>query len=218
MKVIGLGVGRTGTYSLKTALERLGLGPCHHMEEVLQHTAEQVPLWAAAAAGRPDWRAIYAGYESAVDWPTAGFTRELVATYPSARFILTVRSPGSWAESYSETIGKVLAMKAQLPPEMQDWLNMGERVITGTGFPDGMSVAELADAFQAHTEMVRASVPADQLLVYEVRDGWEPLCRFLELPVPGEAFPRTNSRIEFWDRLSGPPPAAQSATAERETV
>lgn len=214
MKVIGLGVGRTGTYSLKKALERLGLGPCHHMEEVLFRMPEQVPLWADAANGHPDWDAIYGGYESTVDWPTAGFTRELVAAYPSAMFILTVRSPGSWAESFSETIGKIIAMKAELPPEMQDWLDMADRVITSTGFPDGMGVPELIDAFQAHTETVRAAIPADQLLVYEVKDGWEPLCRFLGQPVPDEAFPRTNSRIEFWDRISRPPPGAQTATAE----
>ena len=218
MKVIGLGVGRTGTYSLKKALERLGLGPCHHMEEVLQHMAKQVPLWAKAADGRPDWDAIYKGYESAVDWPTAGFTRELAAAFPSAKFILTVRSPESWAESYSETIGQVMAIKDQLPPEMQDWLSMGERVITNTGFPVGMSVPELADAFKAHTELVKATVPADQLLVYEVKQGWEPLCEFLGLPVPEEPFPRTNSRIEFWDRLSGPPPAVPSETAATETA
>ena len=115
MKVIGLGVGRTGTYSLKKALERLELGPCHHMEVVLQHMAEQVPLWTAAANGRPDWDAIYNGYESAVDWPTAGFARELAAAYSSAKFILTVRSPESWAESYSQTIGRVLTMREQPP-------------------------------------------------------------------------------------------------------
>ena len=216
MKAIGLGVGRTGTYSLKKALERLGLGPCHHMEEVLQHMAEQVPLWAAAADGRADWDAIYRGYESAVDWPTAGFTPELAAAFPSAKFILTVRSPESWAESYSETIGKVILMASQLPPEMQDWLNMAGRVISNTGFPPGLSVPELAQAFRGHTGAVKAVIPPDRLLVYEIKEGWEPLCEFLGQPVPDEAFPRTNSRIEFWDRLSGPPPAAQSATPRAE--
>jgi hypothetical protein len=218
MKVIGLGVGRTGTYSLKKALERLGLGPCHHMEEVLFHMPEQVPLWAAAAEGRPDWDAIYKGYESAVDWPTAGFTQELAAAYPSAKFILTVRSPESWAESFSETIGKVMEIRETLPPQMQDWLSMAYRVIANTGFPAGLSVPELAERFQAHTDAVRAAIPAGQLLVYEVKDGWEPLCEFLGQPVPEEPFPRTNSRIEFWDRLSGPPPGAQSELTPAETV
>ena len=92
MQIIGVGVGRTGTYSLKMAIDQLGFGPCHHMEAVLQNQPTQLPLWTAALDGRPDWNAIYGGYGSAVDWPTAGFCRELAATYPSARFILTVRS------------------------------------------------------------------------------------------------------------------------------
>src|SRR5215216_2061299 len=101
LSVIGTGVGRTGTYSLKLALNQLGLGPCHHMEEVLLHMPVQVPLWAAAADGRPDWEAIYNGYRSGVDWPTAGFFRELRAAYPHARFVLTIRSPESWLQSFS---------------------------------------------------------------------------------------------------------------------
>ncbi len=218
MKVIGLGVGRTGTYSLKKALERLGMGPCHHMEEVLVHMQEQVPLWAAAADGRPDWEAIYKNYGSAVDWPTAGFTRELTAAYPSAKFILTVRTPEIWAESFSETIGKVMVIKDQLPPEMQDWLSMASRVITNTGFPVGLAVPELAKAFRAHTEAVQAAIPADRLLVYEVKQGWEPLCEFLGLPTPDEPFPRTNSRIEFWDRLSGPPPGMATEAPAAKTA
>jgi hypothetical protein len=120
-----------------------------------------VPLWAAAADGHPDWRATYNGYESAVDWPTAGFTRELTAAYPSAKFILTVRTPESWAESFSETIGRVMVMKDQLPPEMQDWLSMASRVITKTGFPVGLAVPELVQAFKAHTAAVKAAIPAD---------------------------------------------------------
>lgn len=99
MKVIGLGVGRTGTYSLKLAINRLGFGPCHHMEEVLLNQATQVPAWTDALNGRPDWQVIYAGYDSAVDWPTAGFHGELYAAYPSAKFVLTVRNPESWADS-----------------------------------------------------------------------------------------------------------------------
>ena len=82
MHVIGVGVGRTGTHSLKLAVNQLGLGPCHHMEEVLHQIPVQVPLWSAALSGRPDWGAIYRGYESAVDWPTAGFFRQLIEVYP----------------------------------------------------------------------------------------------------------------------------------------
>jgi Sulfotransferase domain len=203
LQVIGAGVGRTGTYSLKLALNQLGCGPCHHMEEVLHDMAAQVPLWTAAVNGHPDWEAIYKGYESAVDWPTAGFFRELSAAYPSAKFVLTTRSPESWAQSFSETIYKLLAGKDNAPPEMRAWLDMAVGVIDKTGFPAGLDMAGLMRAFTAHNDAVKAAIPADQLLVYQVKEGWEPLCAFLGAPVPADPFPRTNDRGEFWDRVSG---------------
>lgn len=203
MNVIGAGVGRTGTYSLKLAINQLGFGPCHHMEEVLHNMPAQVPLWAAAVNDNADWEAIYNGYESAVDWPTAGFFRQLCAAYPSAKFILTVRSPESWADSFSETIYKVMAGRDHAPQEMQAWLDMAVRVVDKTGFPDGLDSAGLMKAFTAHNDAVKAAIPADRLLVYQVKDGWDPLCAFLGVPVPDTPFPRTNDRAEFWDRVSG---------------
>ena len=115
MQVIGVGIGRTGTYSLKLAINQLGLGPCHHMEEVLSNQAVQVPLWAAAVKGRPDWEAIYDGYESAVDWPTAAFYRELYSAFPSAKYVLTVRSPDRWVESFPRLFTSSLARRARPP-------------------------------------------------------------------------------------------------------
>ena len=203
MKIIGAGVGRTGTYSLKLAINQLGLGPCHHMEEVLHNMDVQVPLWVNATAGNPNWTAIYEGYESAVDWPTAGFFRELNAAYPDAKFILTVRSPESWAASFSETIYRLLAGKDDAPPEMRAWLDMGSTVIAKTGFPTGLDMQGLSTAFEAHNEAVKAEIPADRLLVYEVKSGWDPLCEFLDVPAPSDPFPRTNNRAEFWDLVSG---------------
>lgn len=203
LKVIGAGVGRTGTYSLKLAINKLGLGPCHHMEEVLHNQPVQVPLWAAAVKRHPDWEEIYKGYESAVDWPTAKFFRELSAAYPSAKFILTDRSPESWVQSFSETIYKLLAERDRGPKEMQAWLDMCSDVIAETGFPKGLDAAGLKQAFTAHNVAVKAAIPAQQLLVYQVKDGWDPLCRFLDVPVPAEPFSRTNDRGEFWDRVSG---------------
>jgi NADH:ubiquinone oxidoreductase subunit len=203
LKVIGAGVGRTGTYSLKLALNQLGLGPCHHMEEVLHNQPVHVPLWAAAVNGQPDWEAIYKGYESAVDWPTAGFFRELSAAYPSARFVLTHRSPESWARSFSETIYKLMAEKDHVPPEMHAWLELGTGVIAKTGFPRGLDMSSLMQAFTDHNDAVKAAIPADQLLVYQVKEGRGPLCAFLGVPAPADPFPRTNDRGEFWDRVSG---------------
>ena len=205
LKVIGTGVGRTGTYSLKLALNVLGFGPCHHMEEVLFHMPVQVPLWQQAANGQPDWAAIYAGYNSAVDWPTAAFFRPLSSAYPHAKFVHTVRSPDSWVASFSATIYQLLANQHQAPPAMQDWLGMAAEVIAKTGFPAGLDEAALQQAFIAHTEAVKQAVPAAQLLVFEVKDGWAPLCDFLGVAVPDRAFPRTNDRGKFWDRVAGKP-------------
>jgi len=203
LQVIGVGVGRTGTYSLKLAIDQLGLGPCHHMEEVLLNPAHHVPLWAAAVHGTPDWRAIYDSYESAVDWPTAGFFQELAAAYPAAKFVLTVRDPDRWVESFSETIYKLMAVRGDAPDEMQAWFGMAEGVIRRTGFPPGLGRSDLRAAFDAHIDAVKATVPADQLLIYQVKEGWEPLCAFLDRPMPTEPFPRSNDRGEFWDRVSG---------------
>ena len=203
MKVIGTGVGRTGTYSLKLALNQLGMGPCHHMEEVIHNMPTQVPLWSAALHSAPDWQAIYAGYESAVDWPTAGFFRELIDAYPNAKFVLTHRSAESWADSFGETIYALITASDQAPPEMQDWLKMAIGVIAKTGFPLGLDRPALIAAFEAHITAVKAVIPAQQLLLFEVKQGWGPLCDFLGVAAPDEPFPRTNDRIEFWDRVQG---------------
>ncbi|WP_374574784.1 sulfotransferase family protein [Phenylobacterium sp.] len=203
LSVIGAGVGRTGTYSLKLAINELGLGPCHHMEEVLHDQPAQVPLWAAAVQGRADWEAIFAGYGGAVDWPTAGFFRELSTAYPDARFVLTVRSAESWVDSFSATIYRLLSAPDQVPPQMRPWFDMASAVIAKSGFPTGLDAAGLAKAFDAHNEAVKAAIPADRLLVYQVKEGWGPLCGFLGAPAPDTPFPRTNDRAEFWDRVAG---------------
>ena len=172
-------------------------------KEVIQNMPVQVPLWSAALSGSPDWQKIYAGYESAVDWPTAGFFRELVKVYPSAKFVLTHRDPQNWADSFGSTIYELLAGRDQAPPEMKDWLEMGAGVIAKTGFPDGLQREDLVKAFMNHNEAIKVTIPADQLLVYEVKEGWGPLCNFLNVPEPVEAFPKTNDQSEFWDRIKG---------------
>ena len=150
-----------------------------------------------------DFEAIYAGYRSAVDWPTAGFFRQLAQAFPSARFVLTHRDPERWADSFEATIYKLLAGRDRAPAAMQAWMDMAEGVVAMTGFPAGLDRAGLIAAFVAHKEAVEAAIPADRLLVYEVKEGWAPLCAFLGLPVPDEPFPRTNDRAEFWDRVAG---------------
>ncbi|MBV9550394.1 MAG: hypothetical protein JO256_12055 [Alphaproteobacteria bacterium] len=203
MHVIGAGVGRTGTYSLKLALNRLGLGPCHHMEAVIHDMPGQVPLWQAALDGAPDWPAIYRNFASAVDWPTAAFFRELNAAYPRAKFILSHRDPESWADSFSETIYTAMARAGGAPPHMQAWLKMAAGVVARSGFPRGLGREALIAAFNAHNQAVIATIPKERLLLFEAKQGWEPLCAFLGLPVPPEDYPRSNSRVEFWEHLSG---------------
>jgi hypothetical protein len=203
MHVIGVGVGRTGTHALKLAINQLDLGPCHHMEDIFSDMPRHLPLWNEAAKGRPDWGAIYEGRESACDWPTARYFRELYQVYPSAKFVLTHRSPEGWAESFSETIYRSLAGRSHAPPQMRAWLEMVAEVVSQTGFPEGMDVAALTMAYNAHSEAVKAAIPARQLLVFEVKEGWGPLCAFLNRPVPADPFPRTNTRQEFLERVFG---------------
>ena len=203
MKVIGAGVGRTGTMSLRLAINQLGLGPCHHMEDVLESMPTQVPLWTDSLNGNPNWSAIFSGFESAVDWPTAAFYRELVDHYPSAKFILTTRSPESWVASFGSTILKLIAAKNDAPPEQRDWLDMAESVITKSGFSSSLDSDGLMRAFVAHNESVISTIPAERLLVFEVKDGWDSLCDFLGKPVPDDSFPRSNNREEFWDLVEG---------------
>ena len=203
LQVIGCGVGRTGTFSLKLALNQLGLGPCHHMEAVVQNKSEQVPLWTGALQGKADWPAIYDGFSSAVDWPTAGFYRELSETYPSAKFVLTVRSPDSWVESFSATIYQLISNRQKAPDDMQAWMDMCIGVIEKSGIVLGLDKASLHSAFVAHNEAVQKAIPADRLLTFQVKDGWQPLCDFLGVPSPSGSFPRTNDREEFWDLVAG---------------
>ena len=209
LKIIGAGVGRTGTYSLRSALNELGLGPTHHMEEVIHHMPVQLSLWQAALNGNQDWAAIYKSYQSAVDWPTAGFHREIAKAYPDAKFILTVRSPESWAESFSAIIYTLLEGRDKAPPKMHPWIDWGTGVIAKTGFPRGLDKTALAKAFVEHNEAVKELIPAKNLLVYEVKQGWEPLCKFLGVPVPTSEFPKTNGRAEFWEliKAANAPPA-----------
>jgi hypothetical protein len=199
LQVIGAGVGRTGTYSLKLALEHLGYGPCYHMEEVFKDPPRRIALWNAALAGAPDWPALFEGYAAAVDWPTAAFWPELAAAYPDAKVVLTTRSAESWCQSYSETIAKLLAGRDEAPPHLKPWFDMAIGVTERSGFDGKTSRADLIDAFDAQVAAVRNAIRPERLLVCEVKDGWEPLCTFLDKPVPAMPFPNTNNTADFWE-------------------
>jgi hypothetical protein len=208
LEVIESGFGRTGTASLKRALETLGFGPCHHMEEVMAHP-EQVPHWEAIVAGKPvEWDEVFRGYRSQVDWPGAHVWRELANAYPNAKVIHSIRPEEAWWTSFSATIGKLLAMHKDVPapPHIAAMLNTMEAAIVRQTFgcPTTDRAGVLA-AYRRRTEQVREAIAPERLLVFDVSQGWEPLCAFLDVPVPGAAFPRINSTAEFWQMLEGKP-------------
>jgi len=203
LQVIGSGFGRTGTMSLKRALEQLGFGPCHHMEEVLAHP-EQVPHWQAVVAGRAvNWDEVFAGYRSQVDWPGAHVWRELAAAYPQAKVIHTLRPEEQWWKSFSNTIAALLTSSdpGPAPPHNRTMMEVAAQ-ITGPRMLSGDREAALT-AYRQRTEQVRAAIPSERLLVFDVAAGWEPLCRFLGVPVPETPFPRANSTEEFWKLVKG---------------
>lgn len=204
LKVIGAGLGRTGTLTLKTALEMLGFGPCHHMIEVLGNPA-QVPFWNRAADGEAvDWDEVYGSYAATVDWPGCHFYGVLAQRYPEAKVILSRRDPERWYESISETIlTSMTAMGLNADPIPADHpMRFGGLIIPKKTFGYDFSKENVIAAFERHNAEVIATIPPERLLVFEAAHGWEPLCSFLGVPVPDQAFPRTNSREEFWEHVS----------------
>lgn len=193
LSVVGAGLGRTGTASLKVALEILGLGKCHHMSEVFG-SPEQVDLWTKAAAGKPDWPAIFNDYGAAVDFPAAAFWRELAAFYPNAKVILSLRDPQKWYESTQETILSPLAVKSM--PSMP-FAPVVKNVVWRFFDDEVHDRDHLIATFNRHNDAVRKAIPKERLLVFDAKDGWAPLCAFLGRPVPAEAFPRANSKEEM---------------------
>lgn len=201
LEIVDVGFGRTGTLSLKLALEQLGFGPCHHMEEVL-HNPSTAAIWTAAAEGAPlDCEAVFKGYRSSTDWPTTRFWREVVDYYPDAKIILTTRDPERWYQSISATIHKVLEGRDKIPsPDKREVMAMAHRIITDQTFDHRLGdAAHATEVFRQHNAAVIEAVPADRLLVFDVAEGWEPLCDHLNCPVPETSFPRVNSTQEFWE-------------------
>jgi hypothetical protein len=207
LKVIGAGFGRTGTLSLKVALEQLGFAKCYHMTEVFAKP-DHVGLWDAAARGEPvDWEALFQGYQATVDWPGCNFYQDYLRPYPEAKVILTIRDPDRWYDSASATIFRQQrafpAWMLVLFPRLRSFLRLTERHIWKGVFQSRFEDRRFAvQVFNQHTEEVKQVVPPDRLLVYEVSEGWGPLCSFLGVPVPeGKPFPRLNDAAEFQARI-----------------
>lgn len=201
LDVIGAGFGRTGTTSLRQALETLGLVKCHHMIEVMRNREQAAGWLALATGGLADWDELLAGYRAAVDFPSCIFYRELMAHYPDAKVILSIRDADSWYRSASETI---YALSKAMPrwlvwvsPRLRVQARMIDRLIWDGVFQGRFEDPDFAkEIFRKHIEDVKSIVPPERLLVYEISEGWGPLCRFLGVQEPAEPFPRTNESKE----------------------
>ena len=200
LKVVGSGPGRTGTKSMQTALTMLGLGPCHHMVEVFAHP-ETMALWIEAGAGRPDWDAIFEGYNSMVDYPGAAYWREIAAHYPDAKVLHTVRDPDAWFDSTQATIFAPDSMASAEGPLAAFFNSLTSRigVFTRERMHDR---AFMTDYFRRNTQEVKATIPADRLLIFEAGEGWERLCEFLGVAAPEAPFPSENTRADFAARVA----------------
>jgi sulfotransferase family protein len=212
MKLIGAGLPRTGTLSQKVALEILGVGPCYHMVNVLADL-DLAPQWRRALDGDGEWEEIFDGFQATVDWPGSFFYRELIEIYPDAKVLLSVRDGDSWARSMRETIWGVLygeglishlsSARGEIDPQWRSYAQLMKEMWQRSGLLSGEGTrdAQMSSAIQRYEEEVGATVPRERLLVWSVTDGWEPLCEFLEVPVPEMPFPHLNDSKEFSERI-----------------
>ncbi len=211
IKIIGAGLPRTGTNTLREALEILGFSKTYHMKHLLVHP-EDLHYWTTLkATGTTDWNALYNGYQATVDFPCYPWYKEHMKQYPDAKVILSLRPFEKWYISYYSTI-----WKAQNPPDAER-AAMGEKIAADARLQTVMNVMGFSrqvmseDHFQGkfldkefmeklfneYNEDVKKYVPADKLLVFDVTEGWEPLCKFLDVEVPNEPLPHTNKKEDF---------------------
>jgi hypothetical protein len=197
LQVIGAGYGRTGTLSLKHALEELGFGPTYHMEEVFRHPSHVSRWLEYAADGTADWDRLFDRYGSAVDFPASCAWQDLAVEYPLAKVVLTVRDIDEWWTSTATTIYPTRTMfpawVKRLVPFTRRWLDMTDRLVWSGIFGGRFEDRDHAKSvFEAHVEAVQERCDGERLLIFEVSQGWEPLCEFLDVPVPAGPFPRVN--------------------------
>lgn len=199
LQVVGAGLPRTGTSSLKSALEFLLRGRCYHMREIPHHPFDFGDDWNEALAGKtPNWTKLFAGYRAALDWPTSLFWRELSKVYPDALVLLSVRdSAETWRQSAEATILPVARMA--LAPEWNEGRGLIDLLERFTGSQHWDDPATLMAAYERHNDDVRRTVPTSRLIEWRAEDEWGPLCHALDLPVPNQPFPLTNRRSEWVD-------------------
>jgi hypothetical protein len=216
LQVIGSGVGRTGTHSLKLALEQLGFDKCYHMMELFQHPEGLIYFQKAERGEAVDWNKLFEGYKSAVDYPVARYYKQLIAAYPNAKIIHTVRDAESWYQSAMETIfwatkpsaGRMLKLLIKMPfsstlRKRLPILKYDGDMVDNIFGKDLKNKQEVIRRYNAINEETLNFIPKDRSLVYDVKTGWEPLCNFLNVPVPQTPFPKSNVRDEFKVRVAG---------------
>jgi hypothetical protein len=211
LQVIGVGLHRTGSMSVKAALERLGFGPCYHGMEALRRGTDG-EHWLAAfdAGGEFDWSVIFEGYRATMDWPTVHFWEQLATAYPDAKLVFTDRDPELWWDSHARMFQLSAELDRQLTDGQRRWaeesgfarMQTALAMVVSATFDDRVFDKEhCLRVFEQHRERVRRTVPAGRLLVYRVQEGWEPLCRFLGVDVPDEPFPRVNVGDNLLDNI-----------------
>lgn len=214
LKIIGTGLGRTGTYSLKLALEHLGFGKCYHMTELFQKP-EGVKYFRQAEKGvSVEWNELFRNYDSAVDYPVARYFRQITDYYKDAKVIHTYRKPSEWFESASRTIfmANKLPLKrlfkfAMLYPVKKEVRKrypvfMYNRSLMKLEFGTDLTDKKfILKKFDQHTENVIKHLSSDRLLIFNPAEGWEPLCRFLGVNIPSENFPYSNTYKEFIEKV-----------------
>jgi Sulfotransferase domain len=217
LRVVGAGVGRTGTHSLKLALEQLLRAPCYHMFEVLAHP-EHIAAWHAALRGEPvSWPALFTGYAAAVDWPAAALWRQLADAYPDALVLLSVRSdPEQWWRSFEQTIRAANLAGPGPAPAGAEFLAMATDMLDGFDTHWARQDAAIA-AYQRHNDQVRRSL-GDRVVVWQPEDGWTPLCAALAVPVPDTPFPHANTTSEFRQIVGLPDLAAATPAKPASTA
>ena len=201
MRIVGAGLGRTGTHSLKLALQQLLGAPCYHMSEVFEHL-DHAPVWHAALRGEDvDYDSVLHGYQAIVDWPGAGVWRELADAYPEALVLLSTRKDAAtWLKSVRATIlGSEPENKMEDDPSLPGFVPMVREMFERFE-PNWRDDDAVMAAYDRHNEAVRREVPAERLVEWQPGDGWEPLCTALGVPVPDEPFPHVNTTEEFRER------------------